>query len=299
MAAADVADSRIVRSTPALLVFALWDAAEKVIALPGVTTVHVVDGAGVDVKPAGSATVDADGAATVALSARECSSIDRLTATWSTDDDGGYVLGVTQHDVVGGPFCSLLAVRDGSALNDPSKHNDASLAAVRTDVEYQIEDACHRAFVPRFWTEALDGSGSPSLILSMPDLREVVFARYWTGTAWASIPGVDLSWISSNAEGEAILRGGVVWPAGRQNVQIGYRYGWDRPPPDLVTATIDAIRHRRASEKSALPERSISIQGSEFGNVVLATPGLGRWITAVPGIDEVLNRRKFSRVLIG
>ena len=96
----------------------------------------------------------------------------------------------------------------------------------------------------------------------------------------------------------AVLRHDV-FPLGHKNLKVGYRYGLDRPPADLKRAVVKAVEARRAGDTSGIPSRAISVQGTELGNVVLATPGLGKWITAIPEIDEVINRYRRRDLGVG
>jgi len=289
MSFADVAQSRHVAARAATLTFSGTDEDGQP-ADPGVVTVAVTNSAGETVT-AGAVSVVATNNRTSVISAADSPTVDRLQAVWSS---GGVELETTYHDIVGGVYCSVADIRDGSSLNNETTHTSASLIIDRSEAEYQIESACNRAFVPRFWSETLSGTGHSSVMLEKPDLRDVVWANYWTGSAWAPITGV-VADIPPSGVGVAILRSDF-WPAGHNNVQIGYRYGWNRPPADLKRAAAKAVQHHRHTDSSGIPDRAISIQGSELGNVVLATPGLGRWVTAVPGIDEVLNRYKFTRI---
>ena len=221
-------------------------------------------------------------------------SVDRLTAVW-TGADG--VLATTLHDVVGGYYCTVAEMRSDTVLGSVVKHPAAALIEDRTEVESMLDDACRRSFVPRFYTEILSGTGSDVLSLQQPDLREIVWAQYWSDGAWVAFE-FDVTDTPAHPDGHAVLRSGC-WPSGHRNVRVGYRYGWDAPPADLRRAVVKAVESRRAGDNSGIPSRAISVQGTELGNVVLATPGLGKWVTAVPEIDEVINRYRRKNLGVG
>lgn len=259
---------------------------------PGTVTVAVTNFAGTTVT-AGAVAV-AGNVRTTAIAAADNQSVDRLTAVWSS---GGTVLATSQHDVVGGFYATIADIRKDTVLANTNKFLSADLLAVRSEIEYQIDDACKRSFVPRFYSEVLSGSGNETIELRQNDLREVVSAEEWTGSAWAAM-SVTVADIPPSERGRATLRSGW-WPAGIQNIRVSYRYGWDRPPPDLRRAVVKAVESRRAGDSSGIPSRAISVQGTELGNVVLATPGLGKWITAIPEVDEVINRYRLRELGIG
>jgi hypothetical protein len=172
------------------------------------------------------------------------------------------------------------------------------LISDRTEVESMLNDACRRSFVPRFASEILSGSGHAMLQLANSDLREIVWADYWTGAAWAPMPAI-LGHVPADPFGRVVLRAGSYWPCGSNNIRVGYRYGWDAPPADLRRAAVKAVEARRTGDGSGIPSRAISVQGTELGNVVLATPGLGKWITAIPEVDEVINRYRRRDLGVG
>ncbi|MEM9516036.1 MAG: hypothetical protein AAGA42_14385 [Actinomycetota bacterium] len=290
---ADVAQSRIVRATSATLTFTGRDQYGEP-GNPGTVTVQVVDSQGNDIKAAGTETATPTGATnerTVTLTPAETAALDQLTATWTSDD---VVLEETIHDVVGGVYCALSELRgDGSAVKQRADHPDVELIEDRTEVEYQFESVCNRAFVPRFAVDVIDRRhrSSDELILYWPDLRRVVWAQYWTGSAWAAVT-VDVTSCEPNGSGIAVLASGC-WPTSR--LRVGYEYGWDRPPPDMRRAAIKATRSRRHADRAGIDDRAVSINIPDVGTMQLATPGRSIWVTAIPEVDEVLNRYKFHR----
>lgn len=287
----DVADTRIVAATSATLSFQGVDSDGEP-ADPGTVTVGVVDAYGTEVLAPGTATIMADTMRTVALTAAQTALVDRLTATWTS---GGVVVGRTQHDVVGGVYVNTATIRaDGiSALADELKHEAAELIQARTEVEYQFEGSCHRAFVPRFSTEIIESRGGSTLVLRVPNLREVVWAQQsWDGTTWTDVTA-SVATVQPSDAGLATLGSGC-WPAGL--IRIGYRHGMDRCPPDLRKAAIEAISYRIHSDRSGLDPRATNFVSTETGTLQLATPGLGIWVTAIPTVDAVLKAYRWHQV---
>jgi hypothetical protein len=280
----DVAISRHLVGAAASLVYTGTDQDGEPVD-PGTVTVAVTDFAGNTVTT-GPVTGTGTGRA-VAITAANNQVLDRWTAVWTVS---GATVATTQHDIVGGFYATVAEIRANTVLLSDTAHTAADLLNVRSEVEYQIEEMCRRSFVPRFASEILSGSGREVQELEFPDLREVFSAEYWTGSAWAAM-SVTVADIPADVDGRASLRSGV-WPAGINNVRVSYAYGWDRPPADLRRAVVKAIEFRRTGDNSGIPSRSLSVQGTELGNVVLATPGLGKWITAIPEVDIVINSYK-------
>lgn len=284
----DVADSRIVAATSATLTWTGVDSDGEP-ADPGAVTVGVTRSDGSEViAPLTATTVDGN-ARTVTLTPAQTAQVDRLTAVWTVS---GTVVGRTQHDVVGGVYATTAQIRNaGDALRNEAQHPTSELLQARTEVEYQFERACKRAFVPRFATEVVGRShGGDTLVLRCPSLREVVWADYWNGSAWTSVDA-DVSTIQPNDAGLAVLDDDC-WPCGR--VRIGYRHGYDRCPPDLRKAAIEAISYRIHSDNSSIDPRATSFTVAEAGVINLATPGIGMWVTAIPTVDAVLKDHRWT-----
>ncbi len=292
----DVASSRHLVGVDASLVFSGADQDGEPFDVGTVTAaVYDSSGAAVAAGPVVESGHPHNEVRTVVVSASNNLVVDQFVVVW-TGDDG--VLATTRHDVVGGYYCTVKEMRTDTVLGSDDKHSASALISDRAEVESMLNDACKRSFVPRFASEILSGSGHAMLQLANSDLREVVWADYWTGAVWAPMPAI-LSHVPADPFGRVVLRAGSYWPCGTNNIRIGYRYGWDSPPADLRRAVVKAVEARRTGDGSGIPSRAISVQGTELGNVVLATPGLGKWTTAIPEVDEVINRYRRRDLGVG
>src|SRR5574343_1040920 len=283
------ADQRIVAATAATVIWQGVDS-DGENADPGTVTIGVVRSDGTEVIAAGTATTGTGTAARAkALTVAQTAALDRLTANWKVGSD---TVATTVVDVVGGVYVPISEVRATEpALANGAVDQLARLKVVRSIVETMFESACHRGFVPRFNVARLDGHGTPTLVLPHPDLRRVSWARiYSDATTYTSLTVAELAAIPASASGLAIRTDAGIWPAGTCNIEIGYEYGLDTPPADIRQAAILAIRSQANTFRSGIPDRAISWQPAEGGNVVLATPGLGIWITGIPAVDETLKR---------
>jgi hypothetical protein len=290
-----VPSARVVKATPAVIRFQGVDQDGEP-ADPGTVTVGVTDSKGDVVVAAGSATTGSGTQPrTYTLSVAQTANVDRLTATWTVS---GTVVGVTNVEVVGGVFVSVAEIRSMEpALSSASDYTTPVLTAARTQVETMFEDTCNRAFVPRFRVDTLSGDGGLVLVLGRPDVRRIRWVRI------ADYRGVFTD-IDLTAETIEVTELGLVvrrdsyWPWGRFNVQVGYEYGLDQPPADLKQAAVQAIRAQVNTFRSGIPDRATSFQPIDGGNVVLATPGLGPWITGIPSVDECLKRYRWHDVAV-
>lgn len=284
-----VADQRIVAATAATLTWQGVDADGENVD-PGTVTIGVVRSDGTEVVAAGTATTGSGTAArTRTLTVAQTANLDRLTATWKVGAD---TVATTVVDVVGGVYVPISEVRATEpALGNAATDQLTRLKVVRSIVETMFESATNRAFVPRFNTVRLDGTGTPTLVLPHPELRRVSWARvYSDATTYTSLTAGELAAIPADRAGLAVRTDANTWPTGVRNIEIGYEYGLDLPPPDIRQAAILAIRSQANTFRSGIPDRAISWQPAEGGNVVLATPGLGIWVTGIPAVDETLKR---------
>lgn len=285
---------RVVRATAATISFQGVDQYGEP-ANPGTVTIGVVDSQGNEVVASGTATTGTGTSPrTYALSVSNTANIDQLTATWTVS---GVVVGTTKIDVVGGVYVDIATIRATEpALTSATDYPAASVRQARAEVEYMFEDACSRAFVPRFCVERLDGTGTPRLPLSYPSLRQVRWCRiYQSATSYITLSADQLAAIAGSEAGVAVRTDVDVWDVGTKNIEIGYVHGWDMPPPDLRRAAIMAVRHQLNQFKSGIDSRATSFQPIEGGNVILATPGVAQWHTGIPQVDEVLKRYRFHK----
>lgn len=303
---------RILRATAASL---SWQpqGADGEPADPGVVTVSVTAADGTVVIPAGTATV---GAATaprsVAVTAGQTGQLDELTATWTV---GQELVAESVHEIVGGYYFTSADLRDVEpSTSDAAKDTTVRILEVRAEVEALFESACAAAFVPRFavWRTSMAGA---QVLLPYPFLRVVRWVRFWSdGDTYVSVTPEVVAGYPPNQEG--ILDFSAGWRydgfpldtsyAGRSSrqtrrVDIAFEHGLDAPPADLKRAALTYARAQVNRARAAVPDRATSMQLPDGGSVTLATPGVGRWHTGIPSVDEVLRRYNYhnTRIVAG
>lgn len=282
-----IANSRIVAGSTASISYQGYDQDGEP-ADPGVVTVAVTNAAGTTVVTAGTATTGSgSNPRSVTLPATATASVDVLTATWSVS---GSQIGVTTHDVVGGVYLTVAEIRAlEPALSSATEYPAARIIEVRRLVEQMFESATGRAFVPRFRTDLVSGDRTTSLIVRRPDVRSVRFAEAVNRDG--DFEALDIT--DARVSPLGVIERPDGWPLGIDNIRVGYEFGLARPPDDLRQAAVQAIRAQLNVFRSGIPDRATSFQPIDGGNVVLATPGLGPWVTGIPAVDECIKRYKW------
>ncbi len=263
---------RIVAATPATLTWQGIDSNGEP-ADPGTVTVGVVRADGTVLKAPLTATTGSGTAPrAVALTAAQTALLDWLTATWTVS---GTVVATTVHEIVGGVYMTTAAIRAAEpALADEVKFPTAAVLAARDRTERAFEKECRRAFVPRFYVAAVDARG----ILPQPDIRMVRFVHNSTGG--------DLSY--THVAGSRFLDGMS------SASTVGFEYGYDAPPSDLLEKFARAVRHSLTASGSGVDSRIMS-QTTPMGELQrYAVPGLGPWIYAIPDVDQVIGRHRWN-----
>lgn len=259
---------------------------------PGTVTC-VVTGSDGTTLSVGAVSGSGIAARTVALTSVQTAELDILTASWQV---GGVEIARTRHDIVGGVYFTLAALRESQQqVSDQSVYPGPKLVEARTAVEVLIESACGgSSFVPRFdvWRSPEIKGGFREIDLPTLWFRRARWVRIWednesytdlTPTEVAAVPGSDI--------------GSICLPYSVCDVklEVGYEHGLDAPPADLRRAAMHAVRNDVTRVVgSALLERATQMQLNDGGQVTLATPGTGRWHTGIPVIDEVLARYDFT-----
>lgn len=256
---------------------------------PGTVTVNVTNALGT-VLASSLATAATGAMRTVTLSATETGVLDLLALVWVS---GGLTVATTYCEVVGGVYFTSADLRLGQpALSDPGRDMTSTLLNVRASVEAAFESACGVAFVPRFAVERVRVT-SRRVVTAWAQLRDVRWVRYWQQTPDVttdlSAPG--LNKLDFGTEGVIDL-GSVVgaYAVNQTWLLVGYEHGYDAPFPDVKRAAMTYARSLAFAPKSGMPDRATSMQMPDGGVATLATPGVGRWHSGIPSVDEVLRR---------
>jgi hypothetical protein len=286
MLAVAVADRRILRGVATTLDYQFVDADGTNAAPSGTVTVGVTKADGTAVVNPGTATSGSGTAPrTVALAA--VNTLELLTATWT---DGGDASTHVEHiEVVGGYYFSVADARAAEpSLADTAAYDTALVVATRRETEDECERICARAFVPRYCRDILDGSGHSLLRTTHPDLRALRTVTIdGTPVNGTNFDGLLLADIRVDPSG-ALRLPDMVWPGGIANVTVEYDYGWDRPPTDLIRASIVRLRSRLNMPRTGIPDRAERIVLTEGATFTLSMPG--EFQTGIPDVDAIYWR---------
>lgn len=252
---------------------------------PGTVTVGITRADGTTLVAAGTATTGSgSGVRTYNLTTTHTALLDRLTVTWTSTLKGSQV---TYVEVVGGFLFSISQARQLAPLNNATTYTTARIVEARTLAEQTIEDACGRAFVPRYTRETLSGSGTTDLMLSQPDLRSVRSVTVTTSGVGTAYTSPELALLAVNPSG--LVYGPSSWTAGTGNITVGYEHGSSYPPARVSQAALILARSWLVSgpvDNRALGQASPDGSFS-FG---LATPGRNGSYVGIPEVDAVIDQ---------
>lgn len=253
---------------------------------PGTVEVGVVRADGTEVLPPATATVSDGDARTVALTPTQTASLDILTATWTRTTDS--TDSTTRVDVVGGFYFTVAQARSSDpTFKDQLKYPDTDIQARRLEVEDEFERITETSFVPRFRREALDGTGTDTLMLPTPLPRQVIAVTELDST------GGETEWSAADVANVRLDETGTLtspraWPCGRANIVIAWEHGMHQPPPDVRKAALLRLRYVAVQPNTAVPDRASRFQVE--GGSVYTLDTAGQQKTGVPDVDAVLAR---------
>jgi hypothetical protein len=289
------ADQTIVALAGAVLAWSSTDHVGAAVSPGGTVTVDVVraDGSTVATALATTASGAPDWTYEATLTATQVgSSPDQLTATWKT---GSTVLGVTTVDVAGGIYWTIAEARASDPiLTDRTKYSDAAMAATRVIVEREAERICGVAFVPRYRSIKLDGTGDRALVLPDAAIRSVVSASV-DGTA---LTAGELAVLRIAPDRTVTRDDATSWTRGSQNVTITYLHGHTMPPPDLVDAALwRMLDLLQTPMRTRTLDRATRMTVETGVTYDLSMPGA--LTTGLPHVDAVYARYSERRSALG
>lgn len=266
-----------------------YDDTEAALTATGDVAVSVTDYAGTEITT-GTA-VATDTLYTYTLPAQ--SELDALTVTFTGVFGGATRTQAVRVDVVGGFYFSLAELRAyDEVLTNITKYPTQRLVAARDSVEAKFEETCHRAFVPRFAAETLNGTGRDTLWLDKPD---------WSVILSVAVDGSD---VTADYDGNRNADRGAkavtlpfpgYWPLGVSNIAITYTYGFSAVPQGIHDAALRYARYLLISQgNTVLNERATSLRVPSTGDretaMSLAVPGRSGSYVGIPDVDVELDR---------
>jgi hypothetical protein len=252
---------------------------------PDVATVTVTRADGTIVVAGATAQNGPAGTFVYPLVPAETATLDVLTAAWSFTLGGQVQTLKTQAEVVGGYHFSLPALRNISPFSGTTGMTTfptTKLIEGRTYAEQVIEEACERAFVPRYWR----GPMQDLRTWPFPDVRVVRSVVGPEGTVWGP---ADLSYYGTGVG----LAPFVARRRGRWMVAV--EHGMDSCPVDVSRASVLLARNyligAQATTSGGLDDRATSVTYADAGlTYSLVTGGVGGAETSIPEVNAVIVR---------
>lgn len=254
----------------------------------GSVAVVVRDPAGAAVA-SGTATHGGTGVYTFVLPPQPAVTL--LTVTWTGTISGNLTTVTDLVEVTGGTFFTIAYIRNADTqLADPVEFPTAALVAARLETEIECEDICGRAFVPRYWRETLDGTGTSDVLLGKPDVRTIRSAAVSprAGLPPAAFTADQLAALAVTADGMLRRTDSGFWTEGIANVVLEAEFGLDSPPQPLREAALVRLRSLANKHRSMVPDRASSFTSVDGGTYRLTLPK--RKSTGIPDVDAVYAR---------
>lgn len=246
---------------------------------PGVVTVKVDRADGTNVVAAGTTSGTGVNSRAFNLTTTQTAQLDTLTLTWTSPASGTIT---TYVEVVGGFLFSIADARARPDLANTSTYPTASILTARTWAETAIEHACGVAFVPRYASETLNGSGGQRMEPTWPKIRTV---------RSATVDGLAIDLTSVVIELERfITRPFGYWRPWPGNTVLRYEHGMTFAPPEISTAALELARYKLIADSgsSAVDPRTESIITPD-GTLRLSTPGVKGQRFGIPTVDAAVE----------
>lgn len=279
---------QILRGTPAQLSQSWY--VDGTIVDPGSVTVHVTNAAGTDVKAAGTSTSGSGAAArTVALTTSDTANLDVLTVVWTSATYGDITEVV---EVVGDLLFSEVEARafDGGALASTSDYSDADIANGRSAIDEAFASICGKPFGLHYRLVTLDGDGSATLLLPNIRVSSVRSIEYRDsgGTTWTAFTSSELADVFVRPGGLLYRETLGTFPAGVQNIRVGYEHGHTPIPLDVRRAALMVLRD--ALRGSNIDDRATSYTDEMGSRTFVVTAGVRGAMYSLPEVNAILKR---------
>lgn len=246
----------VVVDRPAVIAVQLYAGETRVESSTDVT-VAVQRADGSEVLPAGSATTTPTG--TIGryervLTPSQLAEVDVLTATWSVTVDGEAQTRTTTIEVIGSHYFELAELRAMAGLSDTARYPLAKLVEARQKAQDELEREVGAAFVERFGSISIDGTGN-SRIRLRPYLRRMLSGSA-SGVAYSTEALADMTVYFS---GEVVRTLGVFGlGTASRDIVLRYAHGWStEPPSDVHDVALELARHHLLGWRSYLPDETV------------------------------------------
>jgi hypothetical protein len=251
---------------------------------PDSATVTITRADGTAVVTGATAVNGPNGVFSYTLVPAQTALLDTLTATWSFTLNGRLQSLRDQVEIVGGYHFDLNELRQMPPLADKNAYSTAKLLNARTLAETTIEQACGRAFVPRYSIERVDSFQS----WPFPDVRALRSAVNMDGTilTGAALTDAFNGWYPYHS-----------YRYCNRSWTVGVEYGMDSCPADVARASMLLARSYLIAGSAAgtggLEERATTVSYADAGLTYgLVTAGARGAVTSIPEVNVTIERYK-------
>lgn len=277
---------RILRGTAAQVSVTLTDVSGAPADATGAVAVSVERDSDGTVVASGNATHGATGVYTFALTPAQVAEVDLLNVTWTaTIASVANQAFLTQAEIVGARLCSLAAITDAGATGDTT--------AARDWAETTLEDACGKAFRPRYAKDTIvpqSASWATAQVFSGIDFTNLLLIHKDPIKILAvTVDGTALT--QTEIDAITIAKSGLLtrtpgW--GGDPCTIAYTYGFSSVPEPVSRAAVRLARAYLTPNPSDYDERSTRVDTPE-ASYSLVTPGVRGAITSLPEVNAVIQ----------
>lgn len=253
---------------------------------PDDATVQILRDDGTELAAAGSDTSELGaGRVGYTFTPADTADLDHLTARWTAHIEGYDQTLETHIEIVGGFLFSIADARRDETLADTGEYPTADIVRERTAAESDIEDACRRAFVPRYRRETCWGVINGRLALRR-DLRRL----RWVKVDGTLLTSDQLAAVRTLAPRRLLLpvRGLA------QRVDVAYECGDDIPPARGREAALVLAKVRLTD--GPITDRAMSLD-TENGRINMATPGVRGASFGIPTVDAFVQDFEYVDLL--
>jgi hypothetical protein len=252
---------------------------------PDSATVTLVRDDGTVIFSDRAAANGAAGEFTTDLTPSDTADLDWLYAQWTAHAAGVDQTITTRVEVGGGVLFTLAEARRDEQLSDEAEFPTDAILRERVAAESDIEDACRRAFVPRYRRETCWGVLNGRLALRR-DLRRL----RWVKVDGTLLTSDQLAAVRTLAPRRLLLpvRGLA------QRVDVAYECGDDTSPARGRLAALILARSRLVD--GPITDRATATQ-TDVGTITLATPGVRGSTFGIPEVDAFVNDHEYVDLL--
>jgi hypothetical protein len=202
--------------------------------------------------------------------------LDRLRIDWESPSKG---VQTSYVEVVGGFLFSISEFRAlGTAYANTTNYPAETVADMRTTVEQALEDACNRAFVPRYELETVNGEYGRLVRTRWPKVRTV------RSVTVDDVAGTVADYVALR---EGMLYASGYWTVGYGNITVGYEHGDSSPPMRIKRAAL--ILAKRWITPGAADDRAINVS-NETGTYALFQAGVRGHQFDVPEVQAAVDQ---------